>query len=368
MNFEAFVHPQIRDQPVYEPGRPIDSVARDHGLSPASIAKLASNENPLGCSPRVREAIRDVLEELHRYPDGGATFLREALADRHGLSPDQFLPGNGSNEVLELVARACLGPGTEAVMGAQAFIVYKLVTRLVGAKPVEIPMPGYTHDLDAMAAAVNERTRVVFLPSPNNPTGTANDPDAILAFARSLPDHVLFVFDEAYAEYLDEPPDLRPLIAEGRPVLCTRTFSKIHGLAALRIGYGYADAGLIGLLNRVREPFNLGSLGQAAARAAIRDADWIARCREANRAGLAALSRGLSELGLEVVPSMANFVLVRVPDPPGLFRDLQTRGLIVRPVAGYGLPEHLRISVGTPAQNKRLLTTLGDLLARTPTR
>lgn len=242
----------VLTQPTYEPGKPIDEVARELGLDPRGILKLASNENPFGPSPKAVKAATEALREGNLYPDGGAFRLRGGLAESLGMFPEEIVVGNGSNEILELLGHVFLGRGDEAVMGTPAFIVYKLVALLFGATPVEVPLKNHRHDLDALAAAITDRTRLVFLPSPNNPTGTANSEEEIVAFARALPEHVVFVYDEAYAEYLDNPPDLRPLIREGRHVICLRTFSKIYGLAALRVGYGYCSGEMAGLLNRVR--------------------------------------------------------------------------------------------------------------------
>ena len=363
MKLTDLANPSVLTQPVYEPGKPIEDVARELGLDPARIIKLASNENPRGASPRAKEAARQALEEGALYPDGGVINLRARLAERHGLAPEQFVVGNGSNELIELLGHAFLRSSDEVVMGAPAFIVYKLVTLLFGARAVEEPLVAFRHDLPAMAAAVTPRTKLVFVASPNNPTGTTNTEAELLAFARSLPDHVVLVVDEAYAEYLDNPPDLRPLIGEGRKVICLRTFSKIHGLASLRIGYGFGSPELIALLQRVRQPFNVNAIAQAAARAALDDTLWVERCRAENRAGLAQLAAGFAKLGLEFVPSEANFVLVRVGDGAGVFRALERRGVIVRPVAPYGLPEWLRITVGTREQNERLLEELKAIVA-----
>jgi histidinol-phosphate aminotransferase len=247
-------------------------------------------------------------------------------------------------------------------MGVPAFVVYKLVALLFGAKPVEVPLVNHRHDLAALAAAVTPRTKLVFLPSPNNPTGTANSEAEILAFARALPAHVVLVFDEAYAEFLDNPPDLRPLIAEGRHVVCLRTFSKIFGLAALRVGYGYTSAEIATLLNRSRQPFNVNAIGQAAACAALDDGEFTARCVRENHAGLAQLEAGFRALGLELVPSVANFMLVRVGDGARVFEELQKRGVIVRPLKPYGMAEWLRVTVGTAAQNERLLRELAAVV------
>ena len=247
-------------------------------------------------------------------------------------------------------------------MGAPAFIVYKLVALLFGARPVEVPLVGHRHDLAALARAVTPRTKLVFLPSPNNPTGTANSAEEIAAFVRGLPDHVVFAFDEAYAEFLDNPPDLRPLIAEGRKVIGLRTFSKIYGLASLRVGYGYASAELAALLNRVRQPFNVNAIGQAAALAALDDSGFVTTTRTVNAAGLRQLEAGFSARGLEWVPSVANFILVKVGDGARGFVELQKRGVIVRPMKPYGMPEWLRVTVGTEAQNTRFLAALDEVL------
>lgn len=358
---DSLVNPHVLKQPVYEPGKPIEEVARELGMDPAEIIKLASNENPHGPSPRALEAARAALEDAALYPDGGAFELRRRLATRHGLGADQFVIGNGSNEIIELLGHAFLRPGDEVVMGTPAFIVYKLVTLLFGARPVEVPLVDHCHDLAALAAAVTERTRLVFVPSPNNPTGTANSEAELLAFARGLPEHVVFAFDEAYAEYLDNPPDLTPLIREGRRVICLRTFSKIYGLASLRVGYGYASAELAGLLNRVRQPFNVNAIGLAAAAAALDDEAFCESCRRSNREGMRQLGEGLTRRGLEFVPSEGNFLLVRTGRGAEMFAALQRRGVIVRPVGGYGLPDWVRVTVGTPEENRRFLWALDEV-------
>ena len=356
MDAARFALPHILNQPVYQPGKPIADVAREFGLDPGGIDKLASNENPLGPSPKAVAAAAAALQSLNLYPDGSCWDLTGKLAGRLQVGRDQLVFGNGSNEVLELVAHVFLAPGTEAVMGQHGFVVYKLATLLMGAKPVEVPMPGFAHDLPAMRAAVTSRTRVVFLASPNNPTGTAHTQAELVGFVRSLPEDVLFVLDEAYAEYQEPAPDLRPLIAEGRPVLCTRTFSKIYGLAGLRIGYGFTRPDIAALMHRARAPFNINSLAQVAAVAALDDAEFVQRSREVNRAGLRQLEAGFRELGLVWVPSQANFILVQVPDGARAFAFLQAHGTIVRPFGT--LPNHVRITVGTSAQNERCLANL----------
>jgi histidinol-phosphate aminotransferase len=361
MDLQSLAKPGILTQPVYEPGKPIEDVARELGLDPATIVKLASNENPFGPSPRAVEAARRALTQGQLYPDGACIALRQKLAQRHRLDAGQFICGNGSNEIIELVCHAFLGPGDEAVMGEMAFVVYKLVTQVFGAKAVEVPLNEFRHDLQAMARAVTPRTKLIFVASPNNPTGTVNAEADLLAFARALPDHVVLIFDEAYAEYAENPPDLRPLIAEGRKIICLRTFSKIYGLASLRVGYGYAGAELIGLLNRVRQPFNVNAIGQAAATVALDDLEFVAECARQNRLGLIQLEAGLRVLGLRYVPSSANFLLVQVGDGAACFQALQRRGVIVRPLQAYKLPEWVRITVGTAPQNERVLAELKRL-------
>lgn len=358
MNLASLAKPSVRTQPVYEPGKPIEYVARELGLEPATIIKLASNENPWGPSPLATAAARRALESGELYPDGGCFDLRQKLAAKWSLGADQFVIGNGSNEVIELLGHVFLGPGDEVVMGAPAFVVYKLVTLLFGAKAVEVPLRDWRHDLPAMAAAITPRTKLVFVCTPNNPTGTTNSGAEIAAFVRGLPGHVIAVIDEAYAEFIEDAPDMRHLIAEGRQVVGLRTFSKIYGLASLRIGYGYASAEMCGLLNRVRQPFNVNAIAQAAAVAALDDDAFAAKTAADNRAGLAQLAQGCGALGLEIVPSVANFMLVRVGDGLRVFDALQRQGVIVRPVKSYGLPEWVRVTVGTRPQNERLLAAL----------
>lgn len=362
MNLEALANPAVLTQPVYEPGKPIEYVARELDLDPATIIKLASNENPFGPSPKAVAAARVALDHGELYPDGGCYELRQKLAAVRGVGANQLAIGNGSNEIIELLGHVLLRPGDEVVMGVPAFVVYKLVTLLFGATPVEVPLTNHTHDLQKMAAAVTHRTKLVFVCSPNNPTGTANSEAELLAFARSLPEHVVVVFDEAYAEYVEQAPDLRPLLREGRKVVCLRTFSKIHGLASLRIGYGYGAPEMAALLNRVRQPFNVNAIAQAAAVAALDDGEFAARCARENRAGLAQLEDGFRERGLEWVPSVANFVLVKVGAGGRVFDALQRRGVIVRPMGPYGMPEWLRVTVGRREQNERLLSELAAVI------
>lgn len=348
----------------YVGGKPIEELARELHLDPLSIVKLASNENPRGPGPRVQEAIARAAVELPRYPDGNGYALKQALAARHARSMDEIVLGNGSNDILELVAQAFLRPGDETVYSRHAFIVYPLATQARGARGIEVPARDYGHDLDAMRAAITPRTRIVFVANPNNPTGTWLAADAIEAFVASVPRDVIVVLDEAYDEYL-EPAQRSPAIGWiGRypHLVVTHTFSKAYGLAGLRVGYGVTSAAIAGLLNRVRQPFNVNAFAQAAALAALADADYVEESRRLNAEGMRSLEAGFAALDLEWLPSRGNFVLVKVGDAMRVYQALLERGVIVRPVANYGLPEWLRVTVGMPAENARFLDTLGAAL------
>jgi histidinol-phosphate aminotransferase len=365
LTYTDIVRKSVLSQPVYEGGKPIEDVAREFGLDPASIVKLASNENPIGSSPLGLAAAKQSLEHANLYPDGGTFAIRTALAKHWNLKSSQFIVGNGSNETLILLAQAFAGPGDEIVFGAQGFIVYKLAALMFGATPVSVPMPGYAHDLKAIRAAVTDKTRIVFLACPNNPTGTTDSPDELIAFAKSLPDHVILCLDEAYAEYLDTPADFRPLIAEGRKIVCARTFSKIFGLAGLRVGYLYGSEEVIGLLNRVRQPFNVNLPAQAAAVAALIDDAFVNKSREVNAAGMKQLYAGFEKLGLGYIPSFGNFIVFHVPGlAPKVNAELMKHGVIVRPLAPYGMPDSLRVTVGTKEQNERFLAELKSVLGK----
>ena len=350
----------------YIPGKPVDELARELGLAPDRIIKLASNENPRGPGPAVRRAIANATEELSRYPDGNGFALKEALAERLGVGADDIVLGNGSNDVLELVTQAFLRPGDTAVYSRHAFAVYPLATQARGATGIEVPAASdYGHDLAAMRAAILPTTRVVFVANPNNPTGTWIPPAALLSFIGSVPENVLVVLDEAYNEYL-EPAQCAPSAAWTRAhpnLVVSRTFSKAYGLAALRVGYGLMDANVAEMLNRVRQPFNVNALAQAAALAALGDPDYVSESRALNTQGRAMLEEGFRKLGLPFVPSHANFVLVRVGDAPRAYQRLLEQGVIVRPVANYGLPEWLRVTVGVGSENRRFQDALGIALA-----
>jgi histidinol-phosphate aminotransferase len=349
----------------YEPGRPIEEVAREYGIADlGSIIKLASNENALGPSPRAMEAMRTAAAEMHRYPDGGAFVLKRALAGKLRLTPEQIVPGCGSNELIELLGHVFLGPETGIVMADRAFVVYRLVATMFGAEIVDVPMRDLTHDLDAMRDAVRPNTRLVFIANPNNPTSTLVDGDAIARFVGSVPDHVIVCIDEAYVELL--PPDLQPdtvrHVREGRKVVLLRTFSKTYGLAGLRLGYGLAPEECASLLNRARQPFNVSAMAMAAAVAALDDEDHVRRTREMVRDGVSYLEAEFDRMGLPFVPAKANFILVEVGDGRRVFVEMQKRGVIVRPMDGYGLPAHVRVTVGTRDENERCVETLRAVL------
>jgi len=357
------VSPYLAGLVPYVPGKPVEEVERELGI--ADSVKLASNENPLGPSPRAVAAAQAALAGVHRYPDGGGHALRQALAAHWDVSPDQVVLGNGSNELLELAGRCFLAPGDEVVYAAQSFVVYEMVAQITGARKVVVPLRDFRHDLAAMRRAVTSRTKLVFLANPNNPTGTAVEPRALQDFLADLPADTVAVLDEAYYEYL--PPELRPAsldpVRRGRWLLVLRTFSKVYGLAGLRLGYGLAPEPLVAALNRLRAPFNTNSLAQAAGIAALGDAEHVARAQAVNAAGRKQLAERCRELGLAVVPSVTNFLLVDAGRPgAALAQALLRRGVIVRPVANYGLPTHLRITVGTPAENERCLAALAAAL------
>jgi histidinol-phosphate aminotransferase len=348
----------------YQPGKPISEVARELGLIETDIVKLASNENPLGASPKALQAIHSAIEDIARYPDGNGFLLKQALARHHNIAPESIVLGNGSNDVLELASIAFLAPGTSAVYAQHCFVVNRLATQARGAEGIEVPAHEFGHDLGAMRSAVRANTRVIFVSNPNNPTGTFVAPSQVRAFLEQVPSDVLVVLDEAYYEYLAPQQQSASIdwIAEFPNLLVTRTFSKAHGLAGLRVGYGVAQPQVADLMNRIRQPFNVNSIAQAAAVAALEDEPFLQRSAELNRTGMKQLLTGFGALGLDWIASYGNFVSVRVGDADRVFKRLLERGVIVRPIAGYGLPQHLRISVGLESENSRLLETLAAVL------
>ncbi|QQL46250.1 histidinol-phosphate transaminase [Sulfuriroseicoccus oceanibius] len=357
-------HPQLRDLVAYEPGKPIDDVARDMGLEPDQIVKLASNENPLGPSPKAIEAMADAVKGVNIYPDGAAYHLRNAIADKFDLKRENVVLGCGSNEIIELLGHGFLKPGTNIVTADHAFVVYKLMATLFGAETKEIADPGFVHDLDAMAEAIDENTREVFIANPNNPTGTLVDQEAIDRFMEKVPDHVIVVFDEAYYEFLDTPPDTLKYVREGRNVVVLRTFSKIQGLAGTRTGYGLMKPELAEVLQKCRQPFNTNMVGQAGALAGLLDEEHQQKTKALTDEGREFFQQSFEEMGLEYVPSFANFVLVKVGDGDKLFAEMMKKGVIVRAMRGYKLPEWVRISIGTMDENRRCIEVMKELLGK----
>lgn len=348
----------VCDVPVYAPGRPIEEVARDLRLNPRRIIKLASNENALGPSPKAVTAMRAALKTAHLYPDGNGFYLRRALARKLGVEMENIILGCGSNEIIEFLYHTFVAPGDEVIAGDRAFLIYSIMARMFQAKCVEVPFRDlHTHDLEAKREAITAKTKLVFIANPNNPSGTRVSNAALQRFIRSLPPHVVCVLDEAYIEYLDDPP-LSIQWALKHNVVVLRTFSKIVGLAGLRIGYGVAQKDCIALMQRVRQPFNINAIGLAGALAAVSDTTHIRRTKAMTRHGLAYLYREFDRLGLEYVPSWANFVLVRVGNGAKVFDHLQRRAVIVRPMAGYKLPEWIRVTVGLPEENRRFIHEL----------
>jgi histidinol-phosphate aminotransferase len=355
----------VRSIAPYQPGKPISELAREMGLDEKAIVKLASNENPRGIGPRTRAAIDAALAEIARYPDGNGFELKQALARRYSVDMGSVVLGNGSNDVLELVALAFLGPGRAAVFSQHCFAVYPLATQARGARSIVVPAKNYAHDLEAMARAVDDETYVAWIANPNNPTGTFARHEEIETFLKRVPERVLVVLDEAYNEYLT--PDLRSdtvkLIKRHPNLVITRTFSKAYGLAGLRVGYALAHASVADVMNRVRQPFNVNSLALAAATAALDDMEFVARSYAENLQGLRQLEEGSTRLGLDFIPSHGNFLTIRVGKAPEVYKKLLRRGVIVRPVGGgYQLPEHLRVTVGTAQENERFLAALSASL------
>lgn len=348
----------------YMPGKPIEETAREIGMSPEEIVKLASNENPLGPSPKAVEAMHHALMNSHIYPDGAAFDLVNAIASRLDIPWEQVVVGTGSSEVIELLCHSLLNPRTEMVVSQYSFSMYKVMATLFGAKFTEVPAKGFGHDLDAMLAAIGEDTRLVFITNPNNPTGTMVKGEEIERFMSKVPDHVVVVFDEAYIEFVEpeEVFDTLRFVREGKNVCVLRTFSKIQGLAGLRVGYGVTSTEIVDMLHKSRAPFNVNAIAQAGALAALNDEEHVLRSREINREGMAFYEKAFTELGLKYIPSHGNFILVKVGDGNKVFDAMLQQGVIVRSMASSGLPECVRITIGTPAQNERCLTVLKSVL------
>lgn len=348
----------------YEPGRPISEVAREFGLNLDHIVKIASNECPLGVSPLALEAINKCASQMNSYPDGGAYYLKKKLAEKYNILQEQLVVGNGSNEVLEFIAHCFLSGTTSIVMSEHAFIIYKLLAVMSESKVIEVPMKYHlTHDLDAMLASIRKDTRVVFICNPNNPTGSIVKNIEIVNFMKKVPDNVLVVFDEAYAEICQkEMPDTLSYVHQGRNVIVLRSFSKAYGLAGLRVGYGITTPELAKALNKPRQPFNCNKMAQTAATAALDDDDFIRRNKELYHKGIHYLTQYCKKLNLEYVQPHANFILIKVGNGAEIFQKLQKKGIIVRPMAAYKLPEWIRVSIGTHKQNHKFVTALKEVI------
>jgi histidinol-phosphate aminotransferase len=369
------INPGLEDFPVYQPGRPIEEVARELGLPASDIIKLASNENPLGPSPAALAAMRNALENINLYPDGNAFYLRQRLSQKLNIDPAHLILGNGSNEIIEFVGHALLSSDSkdaahtepvEVIVSQYCFAVYPLVARLFNANLITVPALNYGHNLHAMLEAITPRTRVIFIANPNNPTGTFVSAAELSRFVEQVPENVLLVLDEAYIEFLANAPDFLPLLRSDRKpnLLLMRTFSKIYGLAGLRVGYGIGTREFISALEKVRQPFNLNTLAQAAALAALEDLEHVRKTADNNALGLKYYSEAFRKLALQFIPSAANFILVHVGNGQQVFQQMQQQGIIVRPMGGYQLPDWIRISIGTPAQNERCIEALKKCLRR----
>lgn len=367
VNYQSLAVKGVQALSPYQPGKPIEELARELGLDPEGIIKLASNENPLGPSEVALAAAKKELAELCRYPDGNGFSLKAALADRFAVSASQITLGNGSNDILEVIARCYTDTSAEVIYSQYAFAVYPIVTQAIGARGISVPAKDWGHDLDAMADAVTDATRLVFVANPNNPTGTVHSAAAIEAFLKRIPANVLVVLDEAYCEFMveDDSADGVVLLKQFPNLIVVRTFSKAWGLAALRVGYAISTPEVADVLNRVRQPFNVDSIALAAATAVLADEAYLVRSREANTAGMRQLEAGFKKLGLDYIPSAGNFIAVHVGScAADINASLLQQGVIVRPVAGYGMPEHLRVSIGLETENERFLQALTVALAQ----
>lgn len=362
---EELVSPNIAGIVPYVPGKPIEDLERELGIPPGQSVKLASNENPIGPSPKAVKAAAAALAGVNFYPDGGAYALRRALAEHHSVSMDEITVGAGSNEIIDLLVRTFCRPGEEVLGSESTFLCYDLSSRAAGVRFRTVPLRNHTYDLAALGDAVDSRTKIIFIANPNNPTGTYVGRAAFEHFLKRLPANPILVLDEAYIEYVTAPdfPDALAYRNQRDRLVTLRTFSKVYGLAGLRIGYGVAPKEIVGYLDRVRTPFNTGSVAQVAAAAALGDQEHVVRAREANEVGKKMLFEELGRLGVPVLPTQANFVLCEVKRPAAdVFRDLLPTGVIVRPMAAYGLPNHLRVTIGTPEQNRRFIDALRPLL------
>lgn len=350
----------------YQPGKPIDELAREFGLNPADIIKLASNENPLGPSKKALAAIEGELADLTRYPDGNGFELKTALSEKLGVSTKQITLGNGSSDILEFIVKCFVAAGDDVVVSQHAFAIYGLVTRMQGGNVIQVPAKNWGHDLEAMAQAITEKTKIVFVTNPNNPTGTWSTKAQLTEFLNTVPPHVIVLLDEAYFEYVDKAdyPNGVELLSGYPNLVVARTFSKAYGLASLRVGYGVSSEELADLMNRVRPPFNVDSLALAAAAACVKDEAYVRQSKELNDQGMLQLQSGFDQLNVGWIPSVGNFICFEVPGRAmEIYQGLLSKGVIVRPVANYEMPDHLRVSIGTQQENQRFLLELKGLLA-----
>lgn len=353
----------------YQPGKPIDELARELGLNEKDIVKLASNENPVGPSPKALAAIQGELEELTRYPDGAGFELKKVLCEKLNVQPEQITLGNGSSDILDFITRVFVNDGDNVVVSQHAFAIYGLVAKMVGAEIIAAPAKNFAHDLDAMLAAINDKTRIVFVTNPNNPTGTWIKKDELIAFLDKVPERVLVLLDEAYFEYVGENdyPNGLALLNQYPNLVVTRTFSKAYGLASMRVGYGVSSPEIADLLNRVRPPFNVNSFALAAAKAAMLDEEYVAKSIAVNNSGMAYLENEFDRLGLDFIPSVGNFISVKMPtdiNAMAVNSGLLQEGVIVRPVANYEMPEYLRVSIGVEKENQAFIAALKKVLAQ----
>jgi histidinol-phosphate aminotransferase len=360
----ALAPANIRAIAPYQGGKPISELAREMGLNEADIVKLASNENPLGMSPKAQMALEEAMYDIARYPDGNSFALRDAVSHKYGVQPAQIVFGNGSNDILELAARAFLTAGDETIYSQHAFAVYPLVTQAVGATGVVVPAVEFGHDLPGFLKAITPKTKLIFVANPNNPTGTLISKTDLKSFLQQVPKHILVVLDEAYDEYLSSVDKSEAItwLTEFENLIISRTFSKAYGLAGLRVGFGVMQATLADLMNRVRQPFNVNSLAQVAATVSLQDEDFVARSYAANQAGMTQITQGLEQLGLSYIPSYGNFVSFKVTNAGAVNQALLKQGVIVRPVANYEMPDYLRVSIGLFSENARFLEVLEKIL------
>ena len=359
---KGFVGKHIKGLIPYEPGKPIEELERELGIK--NSIKLASNESPIGPSPIVIQVLKKCLKALNRYPDGGGFYLKKALSKKMGLKISNFILGNGSNEIIELIAKTFLMPGEEAIMGHPAFIVYQLSVQGVNGRKIIVPLKNLTYDLMGMAERITNHTKLIFIANPNNPTGTMVTDKEMKRFMNRVPNRVIIVVDEAHYEYVsrNDFPNTMDYLKKERNIIILRTFSKIYGLAGLRIGYGMAKEKLIKELNKVRQPFNTSSLAQIAALASLEDREHIKRNQRLNKEGREYFYRHFHEMGLQYTPSETNFVLVKVGDGKDVYNKLLEKGVIVRPMGGYGLPEHIRVTIGLPRENKKFIRVFKEVI------